>query len=82
MMGIIPRNPSPERPTNNDETAVPDDAVQQEVQDLRVSPLSVPVSSMEDLLNQPAGSPRPPRTWPRRQTRILERGHSKPQTGA
>lgn len=38
-MGIIPRSPSPERPMNNDETAVPNDTVQKEVQDLRVSPL-------------------------------------------
>ena len=38
MMGIIPRSPSPERQLHNDETTVPKDAVQKEVQDLRVSP--------------------------------------------
>ena len=80
MMGIIPRNPSP---THNDEAAVPNDAVQKEVHDLRVSPLPGPNPRIhiEALLNQPTGSPRPPRTWPQRQTRILERIHSKPQTG-
>ena len=38
MMGIIQRSPSPDSQPPKDETAVREDAVEKEVQDLRVSP--------------------------------------------
>ena len=46
-MGIIPRSPSPGRQLRNDETTVPNDAVQKEVQDLRVSPAPELSSSVQ-----------------------------------
>ena len=54
MMGIIQRSPSPERQPPKDETAVPDDAVEKEVQDLRVSPVPELNSNVQDrVFTQP-----------------------------